>query len=169
MQFTPTVDFGHVLTVVIAVLAWLGSQWHRETTVGTALTEIKGEQVEAKQRVEELKTQLKEQVGTLKAQFEKVGTSLDVQTNAMGRMEERVIDPLRRFASMETELTEQAKIISRSEAHIQDLERRFDEARDEVMELRKWRHDLEKPAQMAVLQNAIANERARQAEQRGAE
>lgn len=145
MHFTPTIDFGHVLTVVAMILAAIAGHRHWAGKVGDDLAAIKREQTEARKRVEELGVKV-----------DKIDTHLDTQTVSMTRMEERVIDPLRRFAEMERECSILTKTVTRMEVHAAELERRLEEARAEIAKLRDWRHEVAQTAQLASTAAEIA-------------
>lgn len=146
MHFTPTIDLGNIITVVLALIALYGAgrKW-----VGMVDVRFK--------TLEDSQSATDKTLKSISAQVEKLDVQLDQQNLVLARMESSVVDPLRRFAALELECSKQAKDIIRLQTHLEDTDKRLDEAVAEVKRVRDNIHKVANDLQVALSAGAIAS------------
>lgn len=145
MHFTPTIDIGNVLTILLALLTLYaaGRKWVQK--------------VDQRFETQELRQNATDNaIKAVAVQVEKLDVQLDQQNLVLARMESSVVDPLRRFAALEAECGKQAKDLIRLETHVADTDRRLADLAEELRLNRDHTHKVANTLQAVITNSTIA-------------
>jgi chromosome segregation ATPase len=157
---------GGVASIVTVVSIIGGAIYRKLGTIDTGMADARRAHETAQATAEGRFTSIDQRQGRMEVlvtdinrKAEKLDDEFSDLKQVVSRIEGLVIDPMQRFHTLEKSVADYGKQIATLETRLADLatahERQIAAQDKEIEILRKWRHDLEQPRQVAVLKAAV--------------